>query len=106
MAIIGSLAPPNFRHVILNNGAHDSVGGQPTAGFDIDFPAIALACGYQAAIVAQSTAEVSRGIQTLFRGRGPTLLEIRVAKGNRPDLGRPTTTPSENKRLLMEYLGQ
>ena len=104
LAIIGSQAPPNFRHVIINNGSHDSVGGQPTVGFDIDFPAIALACGYKAAVVAQSTDDVSRGIQTLVRGPGPTLLEIRVDKGNRLDLGRPTTTPSENKKSFMEFL--
>ena len=106
LAIIGSLAPPNFRHVIINNGAHDSVGGQPTAGFDVDFPAIAMACGYKAAVVARSAEEVSRGIQTLARGRGPTLLEIRVDKGNRLDLGRPTTSPAENKKLFMEFLGR
>ena len=104
MAIIGSLAPTQFRHVILNNGVHDSVGGQPTAGFAIDFPAIASACRYKACIVAQSADEIAGAIHALDRVQGPTLLEIKVNTGSRKDLGRPTTTPAENKSSFMEFL--
>jgi phosphonopyruvate decarboxylase len=106
LAIIGSLAPANFRHMIINNGAHDSVGGQPTAGLDINFPGIALACGYTYSMVAGSEDEISSGMQALSSVPGPTLLEIRVTKGNRPSLGRPTTTPLENKALFMEFLSR
>ncbi len=104
LAIVGSLAPANFRHMIINNGAHDSVGGQPTAGLDIDFSGIALACGYTNCMVAGSEDEIASGMQALISVPGPTLLEIRVTKGNRSDLGRPTTTPLENKALFMEFL--
>lgn len=104
LPIIGSRRPANFRHVILNNGAHDSVGGQPTAGFAVDFIAMALACGYQGAMVASAAKEIERGLLALGSTPGPTLLEIRVRRGNRADLGRPTTSPQENKAAFMEFL--
>lgn len=103
-AIIGSLAPRNFKHIVINNGAHDSVGGQPTAGFRIDFPALAKACGYTLALRATTNEEVGRTFMQLKRSSGPALLEVRVRKGARSDLGRPTTTPMENKNVFMEFL--
>jgi phosphonopyruvate decarboxylase len=106
LAIIGERQPPNFRHVIFNNGAHDSVGGQPTAGFAIDIAQIAAACGYRSAIVASTAREISEGLQGLRQATGPALLEIRVNRGARSDLGRPTSTPAENKRGLMQYLSR
>ena len=105
MAIIAEKAPKNYVHVVFNNGAHDSVGGQPTVGLDIDIPAIAMAVGYkQAFSVTTKTGlhEVLSGI--LKDSEGPVLLEIKVRKGNRKDLGRPTTTPTQNKEALMDYL--
>jgi phosphonopyruvate decarboxylase len=104
LAIIGSEAPENFKHIIINNGAHDSVGGQPTVGFQMDFGAIAKACGYEISLVAESVEEIKAGLQKLKAGKGPSLLEIRVNKGARTDLGRPTSTPVENKEALMEFL--
>jgi phosphonopyruvate decarboxylase len=106
MAIIGSMAPRNFRHIILNNGAHDSVGGQPTAGFKVDFSGIASACGYRRCLVALSAEELSAAVKALDSEQGPTLLEIKINKGSRKDLGRPTTSPSENKTRFMEFLRQ
>lgn len=104
MATIGSRGAENLKHVVLNNGAHDSVGGQPTAGFDIDLPAIARACGYRLALRATSSAELGAGIDELRRARGPALLEVRVKRGARSDLGRPTTTPRHNKQAFMDWL--
>jgi phosphonopyruvate decarboxylase len=104
LAIVGSQAPRNFRHLVVNNGVHDSVGGQPTAGFDIDIPAIALACGYKSARRADTRAAVSDEIASLRAQDGPTLLEIRARPGARTELGRPTTTPHENKSAFMNYL--
>ena len=106
MAVIGSVAPPNFRHIVLNNGAHDSVGGQPTAAFQIDLPAIASACGYHQCISARTAAEICAGIETLGRVPGPTFLEIKVRTGSRMGLGRPTSSPAENKARFMEFLGR
>jgi len=104
LAIIGTQRPRNLKHVIINNGAHDSVGGQPTAGFDIDIPALARACGYTVALRAETRDELITQLDTLRTSQGPSLLEVRVNKGSRADLGRPTTTPIENKEDFMKFL--
>ena len=105
LAINGQHCPPNLRHVILNNGAHDSVGGQPTVGFKVDLPAIALACGYKSASTAADADDLQKRLVELMQTPGPCLLEVRVARGSRPDLGRPKSTPRENKQALMQRLG-
>jgi phosphonopyruvate decarboxylase len=104
LAIISSQAPKNFKHIIFNNGAHDSVGGQPTVGFDIDIPTLAKACGYKTVFKAETREEVRGKMNLLKESEGPVLLEIRVNKGARKDLGRPTTTPVENKENFMKFL--
>jgi phosphonopyruvate decarboxylase len=100
LATIAQLAPKNFKHVVLNNGAHDSVGGQPTVAFAIDVPAIARACGYPTAIRATTEEELDAGLAALAAAEGPALLEVRVRKGARKDLGRPTMSPQELKRAF------
>ena len=117
MAIVADKAPKNFVHVVFNNGAHDSVGGQPTVGLKINLPAIALAAGYKAAFSAETRETLNSILSTINSQQlnnsttqqfnspeGPILLEVRVKKGNRPDLGRPTTTPIQNKEALMNFL--
>ncbi len=104
LTITGQKASKNFKHIIFNNGAHDSVGGQPTAGFDIDIPTIAKASGYKMTLSAETKEEIGEKIQQLKSAEGPALLEIRVNKGARKDLGRPTTTPIENKESFMKFL--
>ena len=106
LAIVGSQKPANFIHIVFNNGAHDSVGGQPTAGHLIDFPAIALACGYRAAFSVSSRNELDGLLTTLRDAACPAMVEINVRKGNRKDLGRPTTTPIENKEAFMHFLSK
>lgn len=86
MAIVGQSSASNLTHVVLNNAAHDSVGGQPTVGGAIDLPAIASACGYN-------------------QPGHPVFRQILVAKGARKDLGRPKEKPQENKALFMQTLG-
>ena len=86
LAIVGQSGCANLTHVVLNNAAHDSVGGQPTVGGAIDLTAIAKACGYG-------------------RRGAPKFREIKVAKGARADLGRPKERPQENKTLFMRTLG-
>lgn len=108
MAIVANKAPKNYVHVVFNNGAHDSVGGQPTVGLKIDMPAVAKAVGYKAAISVSSKEELEKELSTLNLQLstlgGPILLEVQVKKGNRKDLGRPTTTPIQNKEALMDFL--
>jgi len=106
LAITGAQSPKNLKHIVFNNGAHDSVGGQPTVGFDINIPKIAEACGYKAAWRAETSDEITEKMKLLKKVEGPALLEILVNKGARKDLGRPTTTPIENKETLMENLSQ
>jgi phosphonopyruvate decarboxylase len=104
MAIIGQNHPQNLKHVIINNGAHDSVGGQETAGLNIDIAGIAKACGYNECLSCSTKKELREYLERLKLTKGPILLEIKVKKGARKDLGRPTTTPIENKEAFMQFL--
>lgn len=104
MAIVASKQPKNYVHVVFNNGAHDSVGGQPTVGLTIDFPRIARAVGYQHTYSVSHQTDLQDVLDEIQHQDGLTLLEVKVKKGNRKDLGRPTTTPIENKEALMDFL--
>lgn len=104
MGIVASMLPGNFYHIVFNNGAHDSVGGQPTIGFGIDMPKIAAGCGYKTVMSVATRSELDAILPTLTTLPAPLLLEIKVKKGSRDDLGRPTTTPVENKEALMSFL--
>lgn len=106
MAIVASKAPKNYIHVVFNNGAHDSVGGQPTVGLRIDLPAVAQAVGYKATFSVDNKADLEAVLDKAKRATGPILLEVKVKKGNRKDLGRPTTTPIQNKEALMKFLSK
>jgi phosphonopyruvate decarboxylase len=102
--IIAAANCKNLKHIIFNNGSHDSVGGQPTIGFDIDFGQIAKGFGYKESFFADSLESLEVVLPKLLATEGPSILEIRVKKGARNDLGRPTTTPVENKKNLMNFL--
>lgn len=101
---IGNLAPANYVHVLFNNGAHESVGGQPTLGFDIDVDAIAMACGYTHAVSVSTQEEICRAISAALSSQGPSLIEIKVSINSRENLGRPKTTPIENKEAFMKFI--
>ncbi len=104
MAIVANKAPKNYVHVVFNNGAHDSVGGQPTVGLKIDLPAISKAVGYKAAYSVETKDYLAELLGKIKNQEGPVLIEVKVKKGNRKDLGRPTTTPIQNKEALMRFL--
>jgi phosphonopyruvate decarboxylase len=104
MATIGSIHPANLVHVVLNNGAHDSVGGQPTVGRKIDLCGIATSCGYENVYAVTSAAALEKALESANREHELAFIEIKVRKGARSDLGRPTSTPQENKKVLMEFL--
>ncbi len=104
MAVIGANRPRNLIHVIINNGAHETVGGMPTAASRIDLTGVAAACGYPSAVCVDTFADLDRELAAA-RDRGElSLIEVKCAIGAREDLGRPTTTALENKRRFMEYL--
>ena len=80
------------------------MGGFPTAASNVDFTRLAQACGYAAVFEAASTDELAAAIGQAGGGKGPALLVVRCAVGARADLGRPTTTPQENKQAFMQRL--
>lgn len=106
LAIIGSTAPKNLIHIVLNNGCHDSVGGQPTAGFKINLTKIAKGCGYLLVKTAANKASLRKVIKKALKQKGPSIIEVFVQKGARSDLGRPRSAPVENKQILMRFLGE
>lgn len=105
LATIAGEKPSAFVHILLNNGVHDSVGGQPTAAAHVDFPGMARAAGYPYASSADSREAL---LDTLSRlpEQGPVFLEVKLHPGHRKDLGRPTSTPRENLSALMDFLQQ
>jgi len=102
----GQSGAKNFIHVLLNNAAHDSVGGQPTCASKVDIPLIAKACGYVSAESISNINEIKNCIEFLKSKPGPHLLEVKVRKGSRSNLGRPTSTPAQNKEALMQILSR
>jgi len=109
LATVGTRKPKNLVHFVMNNGAHDSVGGQPTVGLQIDIPAIAKACGYEKVYTVATKEELDNTLSEIkfsFDNGSNilTFVEVRVSKGARKDLGRPKSTPIENKNALMDFL--
>lgn len=104
LATIGSRKPSNMVHFVLNNGAHDSVGGQPTVGREVDLCAIALGSGYENVVKVESPEELDAVLNDNETKEKLTFVEVMVRKGARKDLGRPKSTPQENKIALMEFL--
>ena len=91
LAVIGNDQPPNLRHILFNNYSHDSVGGQETSAASVDFKGLCLALQYVWAGSTGERNEVSELIRRLSNTNGPALVELRMKKGARPDLGRPPT---------------
>jgi len=104
MAVIGSMKPKNVVHVILNNGAHESVGGQPTIMDKVDLVVVAKECGYSYAVSVGRIGELERVLPVVAEHNELCLLEVKCAIGSRNDLGRPTNTAKENKEVFMKYL--
>ncbi len=102
-AVNGTIMRDNFKYILINNGAHESVGGQPTVGFEIDIPKVLYACGFEHVYTAMDEKEVEQGMEFLH-SHPKAAMVICVKQGSRSDLGRPTLLPRENKNLLMEKL--
>ncbi|MFO7951367.1 MAG: phosphonopyruvate decarboxylase [Bacillota bacterium] len=105
LATCGTSGATNYKHLVFNNSTHDSVGGQPTVAGKIDLVKIAEACGYKKALRAKSKEELTEALEKLKTAEGPAFLEIKVSSGARKDLGRPQTTPWDNKQAFMKFLG-
>lgn len=104
MAVLGAEHPENMVHVVINNGAHETVGGMPTAASKIDLTAIAKGCGYPYAVSVDSFERLDEELAAAKERRALSLIEVTCAIGARENLGRPTTTARENKEHFMEFL--
>lgn len=105
MPVIAGYKPQRFVHVLLNNGSHESVGGQATAAGQVNFAQLADAVGYAGYAVAKDVPSLQQAWQSLANKQGPVLLEVKIKNGSRDDLGRPTTTAEQNKLAFMEAAG-
>lgn len=104
MAVIGANAPKNLVHVVINNSAHETVGGQPTVAGKIDLVAIAKACGYSKTISVGSFDALDQALKSAKASDELMLIEVKCSIGAREDLGRPTTTALQNKINFVDYL--
>jgi phosphonopyruvate decarboxylase len=104
LAIFGQMATSNSVHIVVNNGVHDSVGGQLTVGFNIDLVSLASACGYRKFVRVSTFNELHQFLGSMGNLEGPVFLEVLVRRGSRPDLGRPSATPVENRDAFMRRI--
>ncbi len=106
MAVLGANKPQNVVHVVINNGAHETVGGMPTVASKINLVAIAKACGYPNAVCVDNFDDLDKELETAKDRHELSLIEVKCSIGARADLGRPTTTALENKQNFMTYLAK
>lgn len=104
MAVIGNSRPPNMIHIVINNEAHETVGGMPTAASSADLRKIAEGCGYPHYASAETYEELDGQLAAVKSKNALSFLEVKCAIGSRADLGRPEVPPKENKKAFMEYL--
>lgn len=106
MAVIGANSPENLVHIVINNGAHETVGGMPTVASSIDFVGAAKACGYPDAVSVCSFEDLDNELKKAKNRNKLSFIEVKCSIGARPDLGRPTTTALENKQNFVKYLSE
>ncbi|MDL2206362.1 phosphonopyruvate decarboxylase [Eubacteriales bacterium OttesenSCG-928-N13] len=104
MALIGANAPANLIHVVINNAAHETVGGMPTVANEVDLVSMAKACGYARACSVSDEQALKDALESAKASGQLSFVEVKAAIGSRADLGRPTTTPIENKTAFMENI--
>lgn len=104
LATMGSIKPNNLVHILINNTAHESVGGMPTVSNTLDFVSIAKACGYENAISVDNYLDLDKELKKVKQANVLSFIEVKCSIGARDDLGRPTTTAKENKNNFMNYL--
>ncbi|MGN0325505.1 MAG: phosphonopyruvate decarboxylase [Lachnospiraceae bacterium] len=103
LAFLAANAPQNFKHIVINNQAHESVGAMPTGAQQVSIAKVAEAAGYKKAIRITKQEELSK-VSELLQEEGPVLCEIMVGLASRADLGRPKETAAENRAAFMKYL--
>lgn len=104
LSTIGHYAPKNFYHIVFDNESHESTGGQPTASKTMDFDKLAIANGYTGAVIVQTKEKLIAEIERMQDTKGPRMLIVKIKKGARDNLGRPTITPQENKKVFTDFI--
>ena len=104
MAVIGANAPKNIVHIVINNGAHETVGGMPTVAGKVDIVKIAKGCGYPYAVGTDNIEDLDAALEAAKQNGALSLIEVKCSIGARENLGRPTTTAQENKERFIEFL--
>jgi len=104
LAVVGVHRPNNFVHIVINNGAHESVGGMPTAASQLDLSAIAHAAGYENFFRIVEQKELDNVLEQIPYIKGTVFIEVLSNLESRKNLGRPTTSPVENKNSFMENI--
>lgn len=106
LATVGAQQPAGLLHVLLDNGVHDSTGGQATASPGVDFPAVALACGYRAAWACDDAPGFDAALRAALATTGPVLVHARIRPGSMASLGRPTVAPHEVAQRFRAFLAR
>jgi phosphonopyruvate decarboxylase len=105
-ATVGAYAPRNLIHVLLDNGMHDSTGGQATVSPNVDFAMIAQACGYRTAWTCDEAGGFKEAMSAARSSDGPHLIRVRISAGSLDPLGRPTVKPPEVARRFKAFLAK
>lgn len=106
MAVIGANKPNNLVHIVINNGAHETVGGLPTVAGQIDLVSVARACGYPYAVKVDNYNDLDTELERAKIKNQLSFIEVKCGLGARNNLGRPTTSALENKNSFMGHLKQ
>lgn len=104
LATIGHCGPKNFYHIVFDNNAHDSTGGQKTSSNTVDFAKTALSCGYKFGQVVSTKEQLIESIKSMKSVDGPAMLVIKVKKGARKDLSRPDRISMEYRNEFAEFI--
>lgn len=104
MAVLSDCKPENLIHIVINNGAHETVGGMPTVCAGKDLASVAKALGYPSVAIAETFEELDKALAKAKAAKELSFIEVKCSIGARDDLGRPTTTAKQNKEAFMEYL--
>src|SRR5262245_18446161 len=106
LATIGAYAPANLIHIVLDNGVHDSTGGQPTVSNSVDFAGVALACGYRYVVSCTTPDQFALAYRRAAAGAKPALVHARIGPGSMSKLGRPTIAPADVARRFKAFLAE
>ena len=106
LALLSEHHPRNYKHILMNNEAHESVGGQKTAAKNISLSKIAKSLGAKQLFYADSKSSLENILSNFLDCRGPSFLEVKIDIGSRADLGRPTISPIQNKKDFIRFLSE